>query len=334
MKPGLACVFLVFLYFWAGAAGAAAPVGLVRFSEVAVRPVLSVPATVVSLNRSELAAETRGRILAIEVRVGDRVQAGDLLVRLDCRAQRNALQRARAALEQARAAERLAERELERARGLVDAQNISRELLDQRENALLQARAAGVAAAAGLADAELEVSRCRVSAPFEGLVLDRLASVGELAVPGTPLLQLLDTARLEVVAEVPLSIPPPTPGDEVWLEVDGRSHPLKPRGWVDAVETRSRTRQARWLFKGTPALPGSPGRVLWRSRAPHVPADLLVRRNGQLGVFIAQQGHARFLALPGASEGHPAPAPALAGDVLLVREGRHGLEDDEPIEAR
>ena len=43
--------------------------------------------------------------------------------------------------------------------------------------------------------ANLQVRRCTVLAPFTGVITKRLASEGELATPGTPLLQLLDTQR-------------------------------------------------------------------------------------------------------------------------------------------
>ena len=330
-------IFLVSLFVWLGlvpAWAAPVPVGVVSFQEVAVYPALSVPGTVLSLNRSELAAETRGRILEVRVRVGDRVRRNEPLVVLDCRSQHNARKAAQAALTQAQARLDLARRELRRARSLLQEQNISRELLEQRENAVIQAEAAVQAAEARAADAELEVERCTVRAPFDGIALERLASVGELAVPGTPLLRLLDTGNLEVAAEVPASLAGPAADDDIWLEVDGRKYPLRLRTWVDAIDTRSRTREARLVFVGKAALPGSAGRVLWRARTPHVPASLLVRRSGRLGVFVAKDGHARFRPLPGAEEGHPAPAPALPMDALLIREGRHGLEDGQALEPR
>ncbi|HEB97885.1 MAG TPA: efflux RND transporter periplasmic adaptor subunit [Thiotrichales bacterium] len=334
MRLGISLVPLLGWLWLASALAAPVPVGVVSFREVAVYPALSVPGTVLSLNRSELAAETRGRILQVRVRVGDRVRRNEPLVVLDCRTQHNARKAAQAALTQAKARLDLARRELRRARSLLEEQNISRELLEQRENAVVQAEAAVQAAAAQAADAELEVERCTVRAPFDGIVLERLAGVGELAVPGTPLLRLLDRGSLEVAAEVPASLAGPAADDEIWLEIDGRKYPLRLRTWVDAIDTRSRTREARLVFTGEAALPGSAGRVLWRARTPHVPASLLVRRGGRLGVFLAEGGHARFRPLPAAEEGHPAPAPGLPLDALLIREGRHGLEDGQAIEPR
>ena len=48
-------------------------------------PEHSAPAEVVPLNDASLSAEINARVLEIPVRVGARVAAGDLLVRLDCR---------------------------------------------------------------------------------------------------------------------------------------------------------------------------------------------------------------------------------------------------------
>ena len=69
------------------------------------------------------------------------------------------------------------------------------------------------------------------------------------------------------------------------------------------------------------AAPGSSARVVWQSREMHVPAQLLARRQGRLGVFVATDKTARFHVLPGAQEGRPAKATGLLPDSRIVVRG-------------
>jgi hypothetical protein len=46
------------------------------------------------------------------------------------------------------------------------------------------------------------VEKCRIIAPFAGVVLERQAQVGAMATPGTPLLRLVDLAPPEIEAQI------------------------------------------------------------------------------------------------------------------------------------
>jgi RND family efflux transporter MFP subunit len=287
-------------------------------SDVVIYPELSAPATVRSLNDSRLSAEIDGRIETIRPRVGDRVRAGEVLVQLDCREDRLKLARAAARM-------KLAKQQLSRAQTLRTDANVSEELLDQRETEFTEAELAHQ-------DAKLDVERCTLRAPFDGVVLERLASEGELAAPGTPLLRLLETSRLEVSTQVPLgSIASLEQAEQVWFTSGTRRYPLRLRAMTGAVNTKTRSREVRYELAENGPLPGTAGRLHWRSGRAHVPADLTLRRDGRLGILIATDGRARFLPLPEALEGHPAPIDPPPGAELII-DGRFGLDDGDPIE--
>ncbi len=312
-------------------APAAALVRTKTYAQVALHPQRSVPGSVVSLNDSQLSAETSGRIDAIPVLVGQTVSAGDILVRLDCRDHRLALKRAAAALAAAQARSVLAEKQLTRARRLHRDKNVSEELVNQREAERASALADVDATSAARQQAALEVERCNLRAPFDGVVMARLGQVGQRAAPGTPLIQLLDRAHLEVSAQIPVD----TAADlgragHIWLQAAGHRYPLQLRAVAPAVHAQARSREARFTFTAAPALPGTAGRVVWQSPLAHVPADLIVRRGNQLGVFVADDNHARFVALPGAQEGQPAAAQ-LPADARIITDGRYNLSDGAPI---
>lgn len=313
----LQALAFLFLPLTAGAQTEATRVTVKPLAEVWIHPQQSAPATVLSLNRSRLSAQLDARIEAIPVRVGERVARGETLVRLDCRDYRLAAARAGARHE-------LARQQFARARSLHAQANVSEELLDQR-------RAEHAEAEADLRQARLAVERCALRAPFDGVVLARLAAEGDLAAPGTPLVEFLDSRRLEVSAQVPMdAVAGLARADQVWFQSGGRRHPLRLRAMTPALDPAARNREVRYEFMRRRPLPGSAGRLVWQAPQAHVPADLLVRRDGSLGLLLVEDGRARFLALPGALEGHPAPA-ALAPETRVIVQGRHSVSDGDPV---
>jgi hypothetical protein len=105
------------------------------------------------------------------------------------------------------------------------------------------------------------------------------------------------------------------------------------RALLPLVDERTRTREARLVFvaDGAVADIGAAGRLIWRSRQPILAAQYLVRRDGQLGVFIVQEDQARFIALTQAQEGQPV-AVDLPPTTMLVVEGRQRLQDGDLIQ--
>lgn len=319
MRPALIRLLLPLLALHAAEVFAQAPIAVTLrpLSEVVVYPEQSAPATVRSLNESRLSAEINARILAIDAKVGEAVKRGQALVRLDCRDNRLALRRAQANLD-------LAGQQLERTRTLHAEANASKELLNQRE-------AEHATAEVAFRQAEINVERCVVRAPFDGVLIERLASEGELAAPGTPLLELLDAGRIEVSAQVSIdAVDDLAAAGRVWFEQQGQRYPLELRAITPAVNPQARNREARYEFAAERPLPGAAGRMVWRASRPHVPADLLMRRAGTLGLMIAQGERARFVPLPAALEGHPA-AVDLPLDTRLILEGRQALNDGDAI---
>lgn len=288
-------------------------------SEVVLHPQRSAPATAVSLNDSRISAQIRARIDAIPVKVGESVSKGQPLVQLDCRDYRLNLRAQQAALA-------LAQQQAERARSLAGQQLVAEELLNQRQAEL-------DTAAAQRDRAALDVDRCVITAPFDGVVTQRLAGVGEYADTGAPLLRLLDAGAIEVSAQVPIDAADSLAGaGRLLFETQGSDYPLKLRTLTPAINSEARNREVRLTFAGRRALPGAAGRLVWEAAAAHVPADLVVRRDGGLGLFVAENGRARLIPLPKAQEGQPA-AVALPPTTEVIIEGRHGLRDGDPIHA-
>ena len=320
---------LLLVFPLASAAQEAVAVQAAPVRELAIYLWQSAPATVVSLNDAAVAAQLKARIVEIPVKVGEVVEAGNVLARLDCTDYRIAEQRVKADLVALEARIRLAERRLQRTRKLERQQTASAELLDQREAelAVLQAQRRGVLAQ--LETAQVDVSRCAVHSPYRAVVTGRLAAVGEFADFGTRLVNVIDIERLEISAQVPVGdIDTLRRSEQVYFEDSAGRYPLRLRALTPTVNTQTRNREVRLLFDQQPALPGAAGKLVWRDPRPHLSARLLVRRDTAFGIFLNDHGTARFHALPGAQQGRNTPV-TLPPDTVVVTAGHHSLQDGQ-----
>ena len=315
----------------AGETTEAIPVATQPLAELAVYPQRRAPASVLSDNDSRISAEVSARIIEIPVRVGEVVKKGALLARLDRTDFELALAREEAALQALRARLELADYQLSRAQTLSRKQAVSEELLKQREADLSNLRAQLAGQEVALAQAKRRLEQCTLRAPFAAVVSERLASVGELAGPGSALLQIVDNRHLEVSAQLQAALADSLPqAERPELVTPQRRYPLSLRRIVPAFDPRARTREARLQFSAERALPGSAGELVWRSQQPHLPAELLSRRDGRLGVFIVDGERAKFIPLPQAEEGRPA-LTALPEQTPVVTLGRFRLQDGDAV---
>lgn len=179
----------------------------------------SVPVTGTLVARDEIAIGTAvdgQRIAEVLVEEGDRVAAGQVLLRLETdilEAQRrdaeSRVARARSAAAQQEAMLSDAEAKFRRADQLVASNALSREEHGARRVAFLAAGHALRAAEAELAQAEAQrveaqsrLERAVIRAPADGIVSERLARIGAMA--GTePLVRLIRGGEVELEAEVP-----------------------------------------------------------------------------------------------------------------------------------
>ena len=311
-----------------------ASIRTVPLADVLELAVYSAPATVEARNEPQIAAEIDTRVLALPVQVGDRITAGDILAVLDCRSHESRLGLARAELEVARSQQRFAREQLSRARNLKKNKSISEELLDQRRAELDAREAEAAAREESVQQAAIDVEHCVVRAPFDATVMDRIASVGSYVARGQALVSLLEATGQEVsVALREDEIPALQNALQPVFETAANAFPVRLRALLPAMQPVQRTREARLAFVGEAALPGTPGRLTWRGSRMLLPAEYLVRRNGQLGIFVLHDERAKFLPIPGAQEGQPA-AIDLAPDATLITEGRQSLNDMDAVSVR
>jgi cobalt-zinc-cadmium efflux system membrane fusion protein len=155
---------------------------------------------------AHVGARVEGRITAVPARLGDLVKQGQTLARLDS----VAVGEAHAALNQAQAELGIAEADLKRAQALVADEIIARKDFLRAQAERDKAAAARRAAADRLrllggspAASDEAVSAFAVTAPFAGTIIERKATVGELATPSDALFSVADLARVWILADLP-----------------------------------------------------------------------------------------------------------------------------------
>ncbi len=155
--------------------------------------------------QATLSTRLMGAVTAVLVHEGDRVRAGQVLVRLDTRDLQAKGEQAQAGLRAAEAQAADAERYAVRIRALYADSAAPKATLDAAETGVARAQA-GLAQARG-ADNELAaVARYgELRAPFAGVVTRRWVDPGAFAAPGAPLITIEDGARLRLsVTTTPL----------------------------------------------------------------------------------------------------------------------------------
>lgn len=316
----------------ADAAEPAAPsVAYRALSEVAVYPERDAAAAAQSLNETRLSAEVTATIVDVPAQVGQTAPTGAILVRLDTRDFELAVGRAQAGLDSAQARLRLAESQLKRAQELQSRNFISPEGLHQRQTEVDVLRADVQLQRNQLDTARRNLAKTTIRAPFRAIVRTRDAHVGSLAVQGTSLLTLIDADRIEVAAQVQVKdLASLQAARDVSLHAHGAAYPLRLLRISPAINRESRNVEARLGFAGKTAPPGADGRIVWRDHRPHAPAELMVRREGRLGIFVLNSEQVRFIVLPEAQEGRPAIVD-LPPETRIVTEGRFALRDGQVV---
>ena len=284
-------------------AGAIMPAAAQAPPQVAVaaitsRPVdigLELDGVIQPVRQSTVSAQTSGRIVALAVRAGDHVRAGQLLFTIDDSETQTAVQRSSAQLTQADAELRNTRAQYERTRELQNQGFVSQAALDIAEAQFKAGQAGRDQAQAGVRQSALAQGFTRVSAPYEGWVMQTQADAGDLAFPGKPLLTLYAPLPIRAVAQVPASraaLARAATAIQVQLPDGSWISPVA-RSSVPAADPVSQTIEWRLeLAQDASAglLPGQQVRVRFaggKATRLLVPAPAVLRRGELTAVYVA-----------------------------------------------
>lgn len=191
-------------------------VDVVRPTAATLRREVEVFGSLAPKTTTELRNEIPGRVVRVNVKDWDWVNANEVLVELDPTDARLALGRAEAGVKMARAQllkARVdltqAQREWNRAQRLKEAGLITGKELDDRQSALEASRALVGLGEATVAQAESQAAearhnleKARITAPIDGTVCQRSIDVGDYVKDGSPLFMLVDSHMLDFTASV------------------------------------------------------------------------------------------------------------------------------------
>ncbi len=253
-----------------------------------------------AVRQAVMAAQVAGTVLELNVRAGDAVRTGQVLLRIDARAAEQGAAASSAQVAAAQAALDVAASELARKRQLADKKYISQGALEQAESQhrAAQAQVRALAAQAGAAHTQTGLHVLR--APFDGVVAQLAVERGDMAMPGRPLLTVYDPAALRVTAHAPASaLKDGAAGARVVLSgADAALAPTRVQV-LPTVDARSLTREVRAdLPAGTVAAPGQFARLQLplADDAPaagarvFIPAAAVVRRADVTAVYVMGEG--------------------------------------------
>ncbi len=199
MKMWLGCVLLGgVLNAQAAEQLAVAPV---EYREVA--QTYSAEGLVEAMRQSTVSAQISGRVKEIFFDVGDRVKPGQLILRIDEREAAQAVAGSQAQLAQAQANLQNAKSTYERAKQMFAQKFISQAGLDKAQADYQVAVGQAAASNAGASQANLTQAYTSVVAPYGGVVAARLVEVGEMVMPGKPLMTGFDPSEMRVIVNVP-----------------------------------------------------------------------------------------------------------------------------------
>ncbi|WP_244316526.1 efflux RND transporter periplasmic adaptor subunit [Kosakonia arachidis] len=143
----------------------------------------------VAVEQATISSDLAGRITEMPFREGEPFKKGDLLARFDC-----AIYQAQLAASQA--AMRVADAELNQNQQLAQMKSVGKYAVSLSAARLAQAQAESQVY-------QIQVTHCRILAPFDGQVVKRRAQAYESVAAGAPVLDIVSNRHLEIDLLVP-----------------------------------------------------------------------------------------------------------------------------------
>ncbi len=335
-----------------GAAGAPAQpllisaedVHTVRNASLASGP--SITGSIQPERRADLRAEVPGIVMQVLKENGDAVRRGDLLVRLDDTAIRDALASAEAASRAAVQAHDQAVRQYERMKTLRASGMASAQALDDAEVRRNNLQSDAEAARSRAVLARQQLARTEVRAPFDGIVSDRKVSAGDTAQVGKELAKVIDPSSMRFEAMISADhVGEVKAGQSVHFRVNGYGD-QEFAGKVRRVNPSANptTRQVELLvdFVGEkqPKLAGlyAEGRLETATRSGiTLPASAVVRDGERASAFRVQGTKLQKVAISvgerDARTGEYVVKSGLAEGDQVIRHPSALLKDGQPVQA-
>jgi RND family efflux transporter MFP subunit len=135
---------------------------------------------------------------------GQIIQKGFIVAKQDDRQAQIGMAEAEAAMESARLAIETAQHEKAKTERLLKEKIVAPIALTESNFALKKAEAQLKIAEAGYVAAKLKLKQCQLIAPFKGVIVEVMGTIGEQSGPGNPVAEIVDLSCLEISVDIPL----------------------------------------------------------------------------------------------------------------------------------
>ncbi|WP_257457005.1 efflux RND transporter periplasmic adaptor subunit [Archangium lipolyticum] len=189
----------------ASAQEAAVKADTVQVGEAKVPRYLTLTGSLSAFEDSDVAAGAMGKVVSVHVERGSVVKKGDVLVKLDGRSATASLEEARAQLSLAKSQQQLADADCARSEKLSKEGSISSADFDRSQAQCRNAAAQVASATARLSMLEISMTDTTIRAPFDGVVSERVVSVGEYVRQDSKVVTLVALDPLRLSLTVPES---------------------------------------------------------------------------------------------------------------------------------
>lgn len=345
----------IFLPLMAAALAVAVPPGLVLAQEASpvrvAMPVerglseqLLLSGTLTPRQDANLSSRTAGLVSELLVDIGDQVEKGQALLRLDPALARHELSQRTANAHAAKVARDEAQRQVDEAEKLAGQKLFPQTELELRRATLAQANATLEQAEAAAAQQQEILTRHTLTAPFAGVIAARTTDIGEYVSLGTPVLQLVAPAPLLLDVQVPQEYYPALPRlQRIEVRPDLAPDQTFAATLISAVpvsDTAARSFLARLqVEEDGDLLPGTSATAKFyfeqgNGRVRVVPPDALLRHpDGNFSLFTVREGKAyRHVVRVGRSneQGVEILEGLPSGEPVVIR-GNEVLADGQPV---
>jgi len=175
------------------------PVRTQRLQKSSYKKTVSGVASLAAWRQVTLRAEAAGRVRELHGEVGQKVQAGETLVKIDSATAWRAYKTTRVSIQQARVGLKLARKNLSRMAKLHHTGAISDARYDEAKNGYAKAKTALQLAKAQSSQSRQNLSHYRLSVPFSGVLSKRHVEKGDYVSPGAATFTLVEMKKLKVV---------------------------------------------------------------------------------------------------------------------------------------
>ncbi|MDY0780979.1 efflux RND transporter periplasmic adaptor subunit [Tenacibaculum sp. IB213877] len=211
-------------------------------------PFVTASGKIQATNSANLSTRMMGFVKKVYVKVGDKVNKGQLLISINNADLQAKAAQVNAGITEATAAYNNAEKDYNRFKNLFEQKSASQKEMDDMTAHFEMAKARLEAAKQMKNEVNAQFSYANIRAPFKGVVTNKFIEEGDMANPGMPLVEVETPGRFEVTAMVPESEISQIKADtEVDVLVKSINKMIK--GKVTEVSTSAKNTGGQYLVK-------------------------------------------------------------------------------------